>query len=89
MPVKKATYKIVEIIWVDSEHNAEWEKLEDVLDDQASLECKSIGYLVADKEDRVILASTVFDDPEREEHISYYITIPRASIVSVREYRKK
>lgn len=89
MSVKKVSYKIVEIIWVDSDHSASWEKLEDVLEDQAGLECKSVGYLVADKEDRVIIASSMTADPEREEHISYYMAIPRQAILSIREYRKK
>jgi hypothetical protein len=82
-------FKIVEIIWLDSDHNAEWEKLEDVLADQGGLECRTCGYLVADKEDRVIVATSMTADPEREEHISYYIAIPKIAIVSMKELRKK
>lgn len=85
----KAKYPIVEVIWLDSDHNAAWEKLEDVLEDQAGLECRSCGYLVADKPDRVIIASSMTADPDREEHISYYMAIPKAAVVSMKELRKK
>lgn len=82
-------FKTIEVIWLDSEQSADWAKLEDVLADQGSLECKSVGYLVADKEDRVILASSVTADTTYEEHVSHYMVIPKASIQSIKELRKK
>lgn len=89
MPSTNKGFKLVEILWLDSEQNAEWAKLEDVLADQGSLECKSVGYLVADKEDRVVLASSISADETYEEQVSHYITIPKASIQSIKELRKK
>lgn len=89
MQLKKPLYKTVEVTWLDSEQNASWEKLSDVLEDQGTLDCKSVGYLIADKEDRIILASSMSSDEEYEEHISHYITIPRAAVVSIKELRKK
>lgn len=86
---KQKVFKIVEVLWLDSDHNGEWAKLEDVLEDQGGLECRSCGYLVADKEDRVIIATSMTADPDREEHISYYMAIPKAAVVSLKELRKK
>lgn len=83
-------FKIVEVFWVDSEHSSDWSKLEDVLEEQSgSLECRSVGYLVADKEDRIILATSVSNDEDTEESISAYITIPKVSILSQKELRKR
>lgn len=89
MVEKKQTFKIVEILWEDSEQAAAWEKLEDVLNDQGSLACKSVGYLIADKDDRVILASSMSSDDEYEESVSHYITIPKSSILQMKDLRKK
>lgn len=86
---KKTQFKIIEVVWLDSDHNAEWARLEDVLEDQGGLECRSCGYLVADKDDRIIIATSMTADPDREEHISYYMAIPKAAIVSQKELRKR
>lgn len=88
MPTKPS-FKIVEVIWADSEQNAAWEKLEDVLNDQGSLNCKTLGYVVADTEDRIILASTASVDDTYEDLISHYMTIPKSCIVSIKELRVK
>lgn len=82
-------FKIVEVVWADSEHFADWSKLSDVLEDQGSLDCKSVGYLIADKEDRMILATSISVDEIYEESVSAYLTIPKAAISSVKELRKK
>lgn len=83
-------YKIVECIWLDSDHHGDWEKLSDVLEDQeGNLECRSVGYLIADKEDRIILATSITNDDETEEQVSYYISIPKVAILSQKELRKR
>ena len=94
MSVKKAkskfNYKVVEVLWVDSEHNAEWDNLTEVLESQGSLNCRSAGFLIADKEDRIILATSVSDDAEEnEEQVSAYITIPKQAILWIKELRHK
>lgn len=87
---KKYPFKIVEVGWVDSEHGAEWKELKDVLEEQEeSLECRSCGYLVADKEDRIVLATSISAEADREETVSYYITIPKVSIMWQKELRRK
>lgn len=90
MSQTKTRFKIIECIWVDSEHNSDWSKLDDVLEEQSgSLECRSVGYLIADKDDRIILATSISADESTEESVSAYITIPRVAIISIRELRKR
>ena len=87
----KSSFKIIEVGWLDSEHHADWENLPEVLEEQetTSLECRSVGYLVADKEDRIILATSYTIEDSSEAQVSYYITIPKPSIVWQKELRKK
>lgn len=89
MSVKKSAFRLVEVLWEDSEQGADWGKLEDILTDQGSLICRSAGYVVADKEDRIILASSITADETYEEHISHYIVIPKSCIESTKELRPK
>lgn len=87
----KFLYPIVEVAWVDSEHDAEWSTLADVLENQEkTLECRSCGYLIHEKEDRIVLATSVgMAKDEDEEQISAYITIPKRSILWTKELRYK
>lgn len=86
----KSRFKIVEVNWVDSEHHADWEKISDVIEEQSgSLGCRSVGYLISDTEDRIILATSVSEDEETEEQVSAYITIPKICITSQKELRKR
>ncbi len=88
----KPTFKMVQVTWVDSEHESSWDNLSEVLEanETASLECLSCGFLVADKEDRVILATSIsLANEHAEEQISAYITIPRQAIIDIKELRKK
>lgn len=85
---KKFKYKAVEVAWVDSEHNADWATLSEILEGQTSLECRSIGYLIADKADRVVLATSVTASEEVEDDaVSAYITIPKQAILWIKEQR--
>lgn len=87
----KFPYKIVDVCWEDSEHSADWSSLVTVLEEQenGTLECRSAGFLIADKEDRIILATSVLSDSDREQQVSAYITIPKRSILWVKELKYK
>lgn len=86
----KFNYKVVEVLWEDSEHDADWNDLTKVLEDQGSLECRSAGFLIADKEDRIVLATSVSADAEEnEEQVSAYITIPKRAILWIKELKYK
>lgn len=87
---KKPQYKMLEVVWVDSEHHADWSDIQEVLDEsKGSLECQSLGYLILDAEDRLVLATSITSDEDTEKQISAYITIPKLCVVSTRELRKK
>lgn len=83
----KAKFRRVEVSWVDSEHNSDWSPLEAILEDQGSLECLSLGYLIADKEDRIILATSLTAAEDYEPLVSAYITIPKVCIVWMKDLR--
>lgn len=88
---KRLPYPVIEVAWVDSEHEAEWNTLSEVLEAQEkTLECRSCGFLIADKEDRIVLATSVgMAKDEDEEQISAYLTIPKVSVLWVRGLPKK
>lgn len=87
----KQPFKIVEVVWLDSEHHADWEGLSKVLEEQesVSLGCRSVGYLIADKEDRVILSTSYTSEESEEAQVSYYITIPKIAVLDIKELRVK
>lgn len=87
---KKFPYPVVEVVWLDSEHEAEWNTLADVLENQEkTLECRSCGYLIHEKEDRIVLATSVgMAKDEDEEQISAYLTIPKVSILSMKGQKR-
>ena len=88
--MKKAPHKIVEVAWVDSESNPDWDHLKNVVSD-GTLECRSVGYLLAEKSDRIVLAAslgrslgTVDDDV-----VASHITVPKVCIIELQELTKK
>lgn len=83
MSSKKLPYPIVEVAWVDSEHDQGWNTLSAVLEEQEkTLECRSVGYLITERADRVVLATSVgMAIGDDDEQISAYLTIPKASIL--------
>ena len=86
----KLKYRVVVVSWVDSEHHSDWDNLSEVLESQGSLECLSAGFVIADNEDRIILATSISADAEEnEEQVSAYITIPKRAILWVKELRPK
>jgi hypothetical protein len=88
--VKKFPYKVAVVSWVDSEHHSDWDNLSEVLESQGSLECLSAGFIIADKEDRIVLATSISADAdENEEQVSAYITIPKRAILEVKELKYK
>lgn len=91
MKKAKFAYPVVEVIWVDSEHDAEWNTLSKVLEDNSkTLECRSCGFLIADKEDRVVLATSIgMAQGEDEEQVSAYLTIPKQAILWIKGLPKK
>ena len=82
--LKGPNYRYVEVIWDDAtSHNESWvSKDEEVL--PATVVTR--GWLVADKETYVSLASSVSTDPE-DIMVGNVSTVPRGMIKSMRDLR--
>ena len=87
----KLPYPVVEVVWVDSEHDAGWNTLQEVLEEnEKPLECHSVGYLILEKDDRVVLATSIgMAVGEDDNQVSAYLTIPKAAIIKMKGPRKK
>ena len=90
MSSSKSKFKIVEVAWVDSEHESSWNSLTEILEanETGTLECRSAGFLISDKPDRIILATSVsLETEELENQVSAYITIPKQAILWMKDVR--
>lgn len=72
----KSPYSIIEVVWVDSEAEQDWKPLAEVLEGPKSLECRTVGYLLMETEDRLVLAGSVSIDKQIHGHM----TIPKVAI---------
>ena len=91
MKKKKLPCPIIEVAWVDSEHDAGWSTLTEVIEEQSkTLECRTCGFLIHEKDDRIVLATSVgMAVGDDDEQISAYLTIPKASILWIKGLPKK
>lgn len=75
--------KIVLIEWVDiTKHNTGWIPAEAVVDNMRFMRCKSVGFIVAETEEAVVISQTVTD-----EQITDPLVIPRRVIKKIRKLR--
>ena len=88
---KKLPYPIVEVAWVDSEHDADWSTLSELVESQEhTLECRTVGFLVLEKDDRYVLATSIgMAKQDIEEQVSAYITIPKLAVLWIKGLPKK
>lgn len=73
--------KIVFIKWIDSVRSFDWTLLEDV--DSNSMDCESVGFLIKETREYVTIAQNYGLKPEQ---VCNLITIPKCSIISIKEY---
>ena len=74
-------YQKVEIEWVDSLDVSDgWETIEHYIEEGAMIICTSVGYLIHEDEDIMILAMS--HDPSNE-HVGHGMTIPKVSIKKI------
>ena len=85
--MKTTDYKLILCVWSDAESHDTWMELKDVTGD-TSLEVASIGWLVADKPDRLVLVASM-DLSNEKDMVSGHVTIPKAMIKEVRELTVK
>ena len=84
---KKLPYKLVEVLWKDAESHDEWVTLSDITDDNKPLDCVSVGFLVKETEDRVILCATL--SLATDNQVSGHITIPKGMITAIKNLTYK
>lgn len=71
--------QLVLIEWVDiTKHNTGWIPQENVIENMTFMNCRSVGYVVAHDEERVVLSQTVTDDK-----ITDPLVIPQKVIKSI------
>jgi len=82
------SYKLVLVEWMDSyTDNKSWHPLDDKIEMPAI--CKSVGYLVADKEKvKIIYPHIAIEDEWTNEAGKGSIIIPTISIVSMKELKE-
>ncbi len=71
------SYKVVQVIWKDAECVAAWTKLEDVKKAKLPV-ITTIGYLVYQDSERLVVASTISDD-----EVNASMSIPAAWVVEI------
>ena len=86
--------RIVEVTWVDSSIYRGWTAIQKLRSqvDKGSLMCKTVGYVFSDTDEELSLTmSLAWEYSEDEEAASQaeLLPIPRVSIESIEELRKK
>lgn len=83
--------KIVEVEWLDSQMSSGWrhkDTIEEVFGKTTCL-CASIGYLVLEDEDKIMLAQNLGDWFEGDTQACNTMIIPRCSIKNIKEIKSK
>jgi len=84
----KKRYKKVLIEWIDSRGVTDrWELLKD-LETSRPVKCLSIGFLLEDNADYAEIVQTIGDESSEDAQVIGRITIPKCSILKVREGEK-
>ena len=73
----------VYVEWIDSYTSTGWRDT-DVLDAEP-LMCYSIGYLVRDAEDGIVVAAHLGGDPAKPHQVCGAMTIPRSAVVRLED----
>lgn len=81
--MKVSDYKLVQVLWIDAESHPDWRELSEVIAD-GTLECISVGWLVSEREDRIVLVASV-DLGDDGEMVASHITIPRSALKEIKE----
>lgn len=78
------TPRLVLVEWVDSQGGGGWKDLRDALRDadENTLACESVGWLLKETEDWVLLAGTVTTSSDRQ--VCDPMQIPRCAVARIR-----
>lgn len=86
MKLKINDYKLVCVKWHDAGSNDQWVSLKSVLEDKDQ-SCLSVGWLVSETPQRLILVASRTDTEDGEEDVSGHVTIPGAMVESIIELK--
>ncbi len=84
--------KRVEVEWVDSNMSTGWLNTEYAtkVEDKRPLECRTVGYLLSETEDRINVVMNFSDNTDLpNDSVSEVMTIPKVAVLSVKELRVK
>ena len=76
----------VEVTWLDPHASGGWRAPDDELDRAVPLTCTSVGYLLRQDEERLVLVQSSADD-QGDELVADSLAIPAAVIRKVRRLR--
>ncbi len=65
-------YRKVHVVWMDAATNHGWESAEEAVDGGAAHECESVGYLLRQTKEEIVLVQTIGGSD-----VNGRITIPR------------
>jgi hypothetical protein len=84
--------KLIELHWLDCLQRASWksgENIETMLTDTSDMECRTVGFLIAENETVVIVAATTGPPDkefgEHEDKVLGPLVIPRGAITEMWE----
>jgi hypothetical protein len=84
------TPNLVYVEWIDSGRGHEWRMLDD-LDDMLPAYCRSVGWIVREEEEYIVLAGNLAADaPDGKPHQAcQMMAIPKVAITTRRVLRKR
>ena len=75
------TYEILEVSWIDSAGHGGWHSSS--AQDYRPMDCSTVGYLIEDREDCVVLALNIAADAEHD--VGEVICIPAVNVTGRRK----
>lgn len=79
---------LVEVHWLDAEADGAWTPIRDVLADyDPPPTVRSVGYVLADNEQGLIIAGDVGTKLEDDQHVNRPMVIPKACVQKVRRLK--
>lgn len=83
------SYEIRLIRWTDASGSAGWSKRTEVEEEMHTHPCESVGFVLRDDEEGVLLYQSTDHQEGDREHVDNMMAIPRSCILEERTLRKK
>jgi len=76
-------YKKVDVVWLDAQSSMDSFTIDEIRNELSPVLSRSLGFLIVDKPDYIVLGYTIFDVGL----IKHHTCIPRDMIISIKEVR--